>query len=209
MREHKEDRRGETVAKILDAARDVFSESGFAGARVDEIARRAGVNKASLYYHIGDKKALYGEVIRRAIGSAAERLAAGIEAARTPEDKMRTYIDTLAAVFDENPRMPGIMMREMASGGRNLPDVFFRDLFSVLGSLSGIIEEGRAKGVFSEVMPLMVHFMTLGATVIYKAVVPVLAAAREAPVELRHLDSNISGQVAREIERLILKAVRE
>ena len=50
-------RKGETVTRILAAAKEVFAEVGFAGARVDEIARRADVNKASLYYHIGDKKA--------------------------------------------------------------------------------------------------------------------------------------------------------
>ncbi len=63
--------------------------------------------------------------------------------------------------------------------------------------------------MFAETMPLMVHFMTLGATVIYKTIVPVLAAADKAPAELKRLDRNLSGQVAQEIERLILKAIRE
>jgi AcrR family transcriptional regulator len=88
-----------------------------------------------MYYHIGDKKALYGAVIHRVVGSAARRLAAGIEAAGSPEEKIRVYIATLAAVFDENPQMPRIMMREMASGGRNLPGVFFRRPFFPAGGL--------------------------------------------------------------------------
>ncbi len=69
------DRARETIDRIISAAKDVFAEKGFAGARVDEIAQRADVNKAALYYHIGDKKALYAEVIHRVIGAAAERLA--------------------------------------------------------------------------------------------------------------------------------------
>jgi len=56
------EKRTETASHILEVAKDVFAEQGFAGARVDEIARRAGVNKATLYYQIGDKKALYAEV---------------------------------------------------------------------------------------------------------------------------------------------------
>jgi len=44
------DKGTETTARILEAARDEFAEKGFAGARVDTIARRAGVNKATLYY---------------------------------------------------------------------------------------------------------------------------------------------------------------
>jgi len=43
------DKGTETTARILEAARDEFAEKGFAGARVDTIARRAGVNKATLY----------------------------------------------------------------------------------------------------------------------------------------------------------------
>ncbi|MGK2855839.1 MAG: TetR family transcriptional regulator, partial [Thermoanaerobaculia bacterium] len=59
---------------ILEAAADVFSESGFEGARVDEIARRAGVNKAMLYYRVGNKDELYEAVFRRALGYAKGEL---------------------------------------------------------------------------------------------------------------------------------------
>ncbi|HQG33012.1 MAG TPA: TetR/AcrR family transcriptional regulator [Deltaproteobacteria bacterium] len=208
MRDRSGDKGRETVDRILGAAKDVFAKKGFAGARVDEIAERAGVNKAALYYHIGDKKALYAEVIHDVIGSAARRLSAGIEKARTPEDKVRTYIRTLAATFDENPQMPRLMMRELASGGQSLPDVFFEDLFSLLRTLSGIIEEGREQGVFIETLPLIVHFMAIGATVVYKTIIPVLLSARQVPDELKSHGKDLSGLVCREIEKLILKAMR-
>jgi AcrR family transcriptional regulator len=162
MTARQENRKGGTARRILDAAKDVFAEKGFGGARVDEIARRAGVNKASLYYHIGDKDALYAEVIHDVIGTAAQRLADGIRDAESPEDKIRTYLRTLAATFDENPQMPRIMMRELASGGQNIPGVFFEDLFSLFQTLSGIIREGRDRGVFVETLPFMVHFMAIG-----------------------------------------------
>jgi len=51
-------KRQETTERIISAAMAVFSRDGFNGARVDEIAREAGVNKATLYYHVGDKEAL-------------------------------------------------------------------------------------------------------------------------------------------------------
>ncbi|HOI05624.1 MAG TPA: TetR/AcrR family transcriptional regulator [Deltaproteobacteria bacterium] len=207
------DRRGNgssTVDRILKAARDVFAEEGFAGARVDVIARKAGVNKAALYYHIGDKKALYAQVIHAVIGAAALRLAQGIEGAATPEDKLRTYLRTLSQTFDENPQMPRIMMRELASGGQNLPGVFFDDLLALFKTLSAIIEEGRAGGVFEETLPFMVHFMAIGATVVYKVMLPVLQAGGQIPEELRKgMGSEVSGLAAREIEKLILKAVRK
>lgn len=54
-----------TQKKILDAATQVFSEKGFGGARVDEIAARAKVNKAMLYYYFENKEKLLEELINR------------------------------------------------------------------------------------------------------------------------------------------------
>ncbi len=208
MRDRSGDKGRETVDRILGAAKDVFAEKGFAGARVEEIAGRAGVNKATLYYHIGDKKALYAEVIHDVIGNAARRLSSGIEAAKSPEDKVRTYIRTLLETFDENPQMPRLMMRELASGGQSLPEVFFEDLFSIFRTLSWIIEEGREQGVFIETLPLIVHFMAIGTAVIYKTIIPVLLASGQVPDELRCHAGDMSGPVSREVEKLILKAMR-
>lgn len=52
-----------TRAKILDAAARAFSKDGLAGARIDEIARRAGVNKRMLYHYFGSKEGLFKAVV--------------------------------------------------------------------------------------------------------------------------------------------------
>ena len=209
MKNGQEEKKGETITRILEASKDVFAEKGFAGARVDEIARRAGVNKAALYYHIGDKKALYADAFHNVIGTAAQKLIDGIKGAKSPEEKIKTYIKTLANTFDENPQVPRMLMREMASGGQNLPEIFFQDLFSIFRTLSGIIEEGKSKGVFIGTLPLLVHFMAIGATVIYKTIAPILLAAQHVPEELKGLNKNVSGKIAEEIEKLILNAIRK
>jgi hypothetical protein len=102
-----------------------------------------------------------------------------------------------------------MMMREMASGGQNLPDIFFQDLFSIFRTLSGILEEGKSRGVFIDSPPLLVHFMAIGATVIYKTLAPILLAAQQVPEELKDLNKNVSGAIAAEIEKLILNAIRK
>ena len=63
-----------TREKILAAALAEFSAHGFAGARVDVIARRAHVNKRMLYYCFGTKQELYREILRRKIDERAEWL---------------------------------------------------------------------------------------------------------------------------------------
>lgn len=61
-----------TRARILSAARREFAAKGIAGARVDAIARRAGVNKRMLYHYFGSKDGLFAAVLRRTLD---ERLA--------------------------------------------------------------------------------------------------------------------------------------
>lgn len=53
------------LSQILDGARAVFCEQGFGGASVDDIARRAGISKATMYRYFPDKAAIYAEVLRR------------------------------------------------------------------------------------------------------------------------------------------------
>jgi AcrR family transcriptional regulator len=65
----------QTQQRILEAALEEFSAKGFAGARVDVIARRARINKRMLYHYFGDKEGLFREVLRRKIAQRAAWLA--------------------------------------------------------------------------------------------------------------------------------------
>lgn len=59
---------GRSRERILSAALKEFAAKGFAGARVDAIARRANINKRMLYHYFGDKEELFKAVLRRKIG---------------------------------------------------------------------------------------------------------------------------------------------
>ncbi|WP_375688854.1 TetR/AcrR family transcriptional regulator [Pseudooceanicola sp. LIPI14-2-Ac024] len=65
-------RRGRKFDQVLEGARDVFLAEGFEGASVDEIARRAGVSKATLYSYFPDKRLLFFEVAKRECMRVAE-----------------------------------------------------------------------------------------------------------------------------------------
>jgi AcrR family transcriptional regulator len=204
----KENRKKETVQRILDASAKIFAEAGFEGARVDEIAKRARVNKAMIYYHIGDKKALYTRVLLEIFGDAASRMADNIDNADTPLEKLRAYLRSIGETLLKHPHLPPIMMREMADGGRNLPEVVAKELASIIGMVHAVLNDGHREGIFVEVEPLVLHLMVVGGISYFKTSGPA-----------RHKYFEIIGDSAgtikdpdgldfkSEIENIILRAV--
>ncbi|MGD6740998.1 TetR/AcrR family transcriptional regulator [Streptomyces sp. BH106] len=63
---------GDSRTRLLESAKDVFAEKGYAGARVQEIADRAGVNKQLINYYFGGKSGIYAELGREWLKSEVE-----------------------------------------------------------------------------------------------------------------------------------------
>ena len=203
------DRRSQTIDRILQAATKEFAEAGFAGARVDEIAKSAGVNKATLYYHIGDKQALYAQVVHHLFGNAVVQFNRNITAAQSPEDNLKAFIQTIAGMVDLHPELAAIMLREQASGGKHFPEMVAQDLAQILGILTEILDNGVRSGTFRRTIPFIVHMMIIGAIVLFKMTSPIRAKLAPLVATLDEMDTNVSGQVAAEIEMLILNAVKK
>ena len=198
-----------TAEKILTAARKTFAEYGYSGTHVDEIAQRAGVNKASLYYQIGDKDTLYANVIHQVLGNIAQGIAQAVARADSPEEKLKAYILFIADAVDKNPEMPPIMMREIASGGLSLPRVVVEDISSVLTILINILDEGRKKGIFMEAVPFLVHMMILGTILFYKGASPIKDRQVWLPADVKARDTKLQGGLGDEVAKLVLKAIKK
>jgi AcrR family transcriptional regulator len=199
---------GKTAEKILKAARKVFAENGYSGAHVDEIAERAGVNKATLYYQIGDKDTLYANVIHQVLGNTAQNIAAAVDKVDHPEEKLKVYINCIAANVDKNPELPSIMMREIAADGAHLPSVVVEDIVAVLTILFGILDEGRRKRIFVEVVPFLIHMMIVGTILFYKKALPIKDRQSWLPAAIKARDKRIKGSLGEEVAKLVLKAIK-
>ncbi len=202
-------KRSESIRRILDAATEVFAEDGFAGARVDGIARRAGVNKATIYYHIGDKQALYARVLHDVFADVAKRIANNIGESQSPEQKLKTYIHNIALTVDQHPHIPPIMMREFALGGQNFPEVVTKDFARIFGMLTEILEEGSEKGVFLNVNPFILHAMVIGPVIFHKNLDSIRSKLNHAPEMLKKLGAPVSNGVVEKIENFLLRAVKK
>ncbi len=112
-----------THEKILEAARAEFIEKGLGGARMQEIADRAGINKALLHYHFRDKEGLHQAALQSVIETVSGRILTALPESGTPESPeaaIRLMVRTYMRVLRENPQMVGMVLRELADGGQNL-----------------------------------------------------------------------------------------
>ncbi|VAX18190.1 hypothetical protein MNBD_NITROSPINAE02-766 [hydrothermal vent metagenome] len=154
---------------ILNAAAIEFAEYGFAGARMDRIAGRARVNKATIYYHIGDKAVLYKEALIGILGRIADELDEKIEKARSAEEKLRAYICAISTNITSSTLFSPIMMREAAGGGKNIPEEAQEKMRKIVLSLSTILNEGIKSGELRMADPELVHLMIVGCINLYVA----------------------------------------
>lgn len=159
--------------RILAAAAAEFAARGYAGARVDRIARRARVNKAMLYYHFGSKQGLYRSLLRRTFARAAERLEAIAAGDAEPAEKVDQVIAGLAAFVREHAFFPAIMLREIAEEAVHLDTETVAALAALPRAFGAIVRQGVACGAFRPVDPIAAYLTMLAPIVVYLAGTPI------------------------------------
>src|SRR5215831_6439670 len=101
-------RREERPAEIVDAALEVFSEKGFAAAKLDDIARRAGIAKATLYLYFETKEQIFRAVARAAVASLLEALESSAETSGGPFAEFAPRLLSRAAGLMKGGQVPAI-----------------------------------------------------------------------------------------------------
>jgi len=160
---------GTSKESILDSATEVFMELGFSGARVDAIARRAGANKAMIYYHFGSKQRLYQAVLLRLFGGVLEDVDHLKSTDLGPEARLRDLYTRIARRFTERPALPQIMLREVLAGGKGMDTEVSRTLTQILGFVSETVRQGVVIEDFRPVHPLLLHMSVLGPLLLFFA----------------------------------------
>ena len=149
-------------AEILTAALDVFAERGFAAAKLDEVAARAGVSKGTLYLYFTSKEDLFRSVVRTLLLpnlAMAERRFA--EHTGSPAALLREIVRTFGRAIAESKlgAIPKLIIAESA----NFPDLakfYYEEVISRgLRLLNGLIRRGVERGEFrlvpaEQILPL-------------------------------------------------------
>jgi AcrR family transcriptional regulator len=142
------ERAAERRQAIIEAALDEFTARGFAATRLDDIAKRAGVAKGTIYLHFKDKESMFEELIRTAIVPLVGRMHAPPPIGGSVRDAIETFAKTFIDEVASTRR--GDIVRVIVAEGPRFPaiaDFYYREVVSRgLAGMRALIELGIARG---------------------------------------------------------------
>ena len=202
-------RKADRPAEIVEAAMAVFAERGFAAARLEEIARRAGVSKGALYLYFETKEEIFRAVVDQAIAPNIEAVRAMVAAHPGPlADLLRLVAQRVGTLMETLP-VGGVIKMVIAEAGNfpALARVWHEDLVAhILGALTDAIRAAQGRG---EVRPgdprvyaLEIIAPMLVGLIWRETFVPVGAAPFDLPAVARqHVETMIEGMKARDLSQ--------
>ena len=144
-------RKDERPGEILNAALDVFAARGFAAAKLDEVAARAGVSKGTLYLYFESKEELFRSVVRQLllpnVAMAERRIA---EHQGSAAELLRGLVMTFGRLITESKlgAIPKLVVTEAA----NFPDIarfYYEEVIKRgMRAMGGLLQRGAAAGEF-------------------------------------------------------------
>jgi TetR/AcrR family transcriptional regulator len=168
-----------TRKKLLTAARREFAMNGLAGARVDEIAARAGVNKQLLYHYFGDKDALYLAVLEWVYDEIrAQERKLNLQGL-PPERAIKKLIESSFDYLDLHPDFIVLLNDENRNRARHVrASPRIEHMHSPLVSMvSNILRQGVRAGTFRKgVNPVHLYISIAGLSYFYFSNTPTLSA---------------------------------
>jgi TetR/AcrR family transcriptional regulator len=160
-----------TRGAILKAAEAVFTEKGFAAARLEDVATRVGIRRASIVYYFRDKRELYDAVLQRVFGDLAQQYAAVVAAGASPEARIEGVIRTWVRYVGARPAAARILLREAAAAPAQQAQIA-QHLAPAVTIVVQAIRGGQQAGVFHQLDPIHFIFAIVGATIFFVSATP-------------------------------------
>jgi len=196
----------ERRAEILGAALDVFAEKGFAGARTQEIADRAGVSGALIFQHFESKAQLYAASLDHLFSAhPLHEEFAGVRASGSEEEALAAFATHVIRHLRADRRLARLALRQALdeAEGEARPPLASEvsPVHALPEILTSFIEERIAEGAFRQVDPQIVTTIFVG------AVLMLALEATTAPAVGRETASD--GETAKTLVSVFLEGVRE
>ncbi len=147
----------EKEERILEAALDVFSQNGFRGATIDQIAEAAGMSKPNLLYYFRTKEAIHRQLIDRVLFTWLEPLRA-FDAEGNPESEIRSYIRRKLEMARDFPRESRLFANEVLQGAPHIEDELKGPLKALVDEKAEVIRAWARSGKIAKCDPYHLIF---------------------------------------------------
>ena len=161
-----------TRAKIVEAAAQVFAEKGYAAARLEDVAARVGIRRASIVYYFRDKRELYDAVMSDMLGELLDRYQAVLREPAPLPQRIEAIVDAWVGYVAERPAVARLFLWEAADGSQDRISAAAGRGAAVISALTNAIQEGQRQGLFHPIDPIHFIFTIVGATVFFVAATP-------------------------------------
>jgi len=169
-----------TEAKILDSALEVFVKKGRHGAKMQEIADKAGINKALVHYYYRNKENLYAKILEMVFRRFFPKLEKALSPDNTFAEQLRTIINAYVDLLNRNRHIPVFMAKELSEGGETVSRVISGlmqdDKIKFPRLLFEAIEKAIESGEIRKIDPRQFILTLIGSCIFYAVARPIVFA---------------------------------
>lgn len=142
----KDENQSTTELKIFEAAREVFQSKGLEGARMQEIADKAEINKSMLHYYYRTKEKLFEKVYQLSIIKLIPQIASLLNEDMPLDSKLRNFAIKYQELIHTNPDIPLFVLHEMNKNPGRMKSFIFNEIGKKVQPFLNQIQEEREKG---------------------------------------------------------------
>lgn len=166
-----------TEQRILEAARRVFMKKGMAGARMQEIADEAGINKALLHYYFRSKDKLFEHILMEVVGRIATSLKSMMELDIPIIQRLCFFVEIYVDVLMENRYLPLFVLTEINQNPERFASMIREHIVVNMQDFIVQLEDEIEQGKINPVHPLHLVSSVLGMIIFPFAAFPLIEEA--------------------------------
>ena len=158
----------ETRDRVLSAAEHEFGRVGFDRARLEDIAKTAGISRPSLLYHFESKDKLYERVVRTVFNKLGELFLESIKDSGDFKERIDRVIVRYIAFVDDHPAVAMIVLRELLDASKFSRRIIRSEVLPLLDEIAGFVERD-GKSFMPRGMPVRPIITQIAMTVLLRS----------------------------------------
>ena len=200
----------QTRAAILEAAELLFAEGGFAATRLEDVAKRVGIRRASIVYHFRDKQELYDAVLHEVVQGLFDRVRPVLGRPGPLRQRIEEIVSAFVDFVAERPTFARILMREVADARPGEPPPLVKHTLPFYELVRRTREERKpGPARFPKAEPIQLASAIAGMTVFFIVAVPTIVPMLELDPQQPETLESLKAELRRITVRLLGEPTRE